>query len=156
MWYRIVYAILSLLLQNSCSLPQAPLLMSGFTILEYGIYTAHTDRKKEKCLIQTKTSHSTKNVSFNQKCLIQPKMSHSTKNVFCIAFNKNNKFQHDLWHFVIKGILWNRRWIAPSIGIFSHTCWFFREMHLVIMKLNNPPSFRAIRALIASQSTFEI
>ena len=26
----------------------------------------------------------------------------------------------------------------------------------LIMKLSNPPSFRAIRALIASQSTFEI
>ena len=26
---------------------------------------------------------------------------------------------------LLQGILWDRMWIAPSIGIFSHTCWFF-------------------------------
>ena len=56
----------------------------------------------------------------------------------------------------IKGTLWDRRWIAPSIGIFPQTCWIFYRNAFLIMKLSNPPSFRAIRALIASQSTFEI
>ena len=61
-------------------------------------------------------------------------------------------------HFILrfKGILWDRRWIAPSIDIFPQTCWFFYRNAFLIMKLSNPPSFRAIRALIASQSTFEI
>ena len=56
----------------------------------------------------------------------------------------------------LKGILWDRRWIVPSIRIFSHTCWFVYRNAFLIMKLSNPPTFRAIRALIASQSTFEI
>ena len=37
----------------------------------------------------------------------------------------------------------------------KHADFFYRNAFL-IMKLSNPPSFRAIRALIASQSTFEI
>ena len=38
---------------------------------------------------------------------------------------------------------------VPHMLIFLQKC-------ISIMKLSNPPSFRAIRALIASQSTFEI
>ena len=56
----------------------------------------------------------------------------------------------------VKGILWDRRWSTPSIRILSHTCWYFFGNAFLIIKLRNPPSFRAIRALIASQSTFEI
>ena len=40
-----------------------------------------------------------------------------------------------------KGILWDRRWIAPSIGIFSHTCGHFYRNAFLLMKLSNPPSF---------------
>ena len=40
---------------------------------------------------------------------------------------------------------------SPTDAVFL----FYRNAFL-IMKLSNPPSFRAIRALIASQSTFEI
>ena len=56
----------------------------------------------------------------------------------------------------LKGILWDRRWSLSSIRIFSHTCWFFYGNAFIIMKLYKFPSFRAIRAPIASQSTFEI
>ena len=56
----------------------------------------------------------------------------------------------------LKGILWDRRWSTSSIRIFSHTCWFFYGNAFLIMKLSKLPSFRAIRAPIASQSTFEI
>ena len=55
-----------------------------------------------------------------------------------------------------KGMLWDRRWIAPSIGICPQTWWFVYRNAFLIMKLSNPPSFRAVRALIASQSAFEI
>ena len=55
----------------------------------------------------------------------------------------------------IKGILWDRRWSSPSIRIFSHTCWFLYGNAFLIMTLSKPPSFRVIRALIASQSMFE-
>ena len=46
----------------------------------------------------------------------------------------------------------------PLSGFFpTHAgCWVFYRNAFLIMKLSNPPSFRAIRALIASQSTFEI
>ena len=37
----------------------------------------------------------------------------------------------------------------------THADFVYRNAFL-LMKLSNPPSFRAIRALIASQSTFEI
>ena len=40
-----------------------------------------------------------------------------------------------------KGILWDRRWIAPSIGIFPQTCWFFYRNAFLILKLSSPPSF---------------
>ena len=56
----------------------------------------------------------------------------------------------------IKGILWDCRWSPPSIRIYSHTCWFVYRNAFLIMKLSKPPSFKVIRALIASQSTFEI
>ena len=56
----------------------------------------------------------------------------------------------------VKGILWDRRWSTPSIGISPQICWLVYRNAFLIMKLSNPPSFRAIRALIASQSTFEI
>ena len=36
----------------------------------------------------------------------------------------------------LKGILWDRRWIVPSIGIFSHTCWSFYRNAFLIMKLS--------------------
>ena len=46
--------------------------------------------------------------------------------------------------------------MKPALRIFSHTCWFlFTEMHYLIMELSKLPRFRVIRALIASQSTFE-
>ena len=45
------------------------------------------------------------------------------------------------WCIDIKGILWDRRWIAPSIGIFSHTCRFSYRNAFLLMKLSNPPSF---------------
>ena len=57
--------------------------------------------------------------------------------------------------YLLKGILWDRRWIAPSIGISSHTCWFFYGNAFLIIKLSKLPSFKVIRALIASQSTFK-
>ena len=41
----------------------------------------------------------------------------------------------------IKGILWDRRWIAPSIGIFSHTCGFVYRNAFLLMKLSNPHKF---------------
>ena len=41
-------------------------------------------------------------------------------------------------------------WFFPTHADFVYGNTF------LIMKLSNPPSFRAIRALIASQSTFEI
>ena len=44
-------------------------------------------------------------------------------------------------HHFVKGILWDRRWIAPSIGIFPHTCGFFYRNTFLLMKLSNPPSF---------------
>ena len=67
----------------------------------------------------------------------------------------NNKSKHRIKYkillnkvhlYFIKGILWDRRWIAPSIGIFFPTDanFVFRNAFL-IMKLSNPPSFRAIR-----------
>ena len=67
---------------------------------------------------------------------------------------KNTSVQNRLLKYAtVKGILWDRRWSTPSIRIIFPThADFFTE----IMKLSNPPSFRAIRALIASQSTFEI
>ena len=37
----------------------------------------------------------------------------------------------------------------------THADLFYRNA-FIIMELSNPPSFRAIRAVIASQSTFEI
>ena len=56
----------------------------------------------------------------------------------------------------VKGILWDRRWSPPSIGIFSpHMLIFFYRNAFLIMKLSKLQSFRVIRALIASQSTFE-
>ena len=57
---------------------------------------------------------------------------------------------------LVKGILCDCQLRAPSIGIFSYTCWFFYRNAFLIMKLNKLPlSFRMIRALIASQSMFE-
>ena len=44
----------------------------------------------------------------------------------------------------------------PLSGFFPTHAGFFYGNAFLIMKLSNPPSFRAIRALIASQSTFEI
>ena len=43
----------------------------------------------------------------------------------------------------------------PLSGFFSHGCWFFYRNAFLIMKPSKLPSFRAIRALSASQSTFE-
>ena len=54
-----------------------------------------------------------------------------------------------------KGILWDRQWSPPSIGIFTHRCWFFYRKAFLTMKLNICLSFRTIQALIASQSLFE-
>ena len=42
-----------------------------------------------------------------------------------------------------------------SIRICSHTCWLFYWNAFIIMKLSKLPSFRVIRAVIASQSTFD-
>ena len=44
----------------------------------------------------------------------------------------------------------------PLSGFFPTHADFFYRKAFIIMKLSNPPNFRAIRALIASQSTFEI
>ena len=60
------------------------------------------------------------------------------------------------WCLVLKGIIWDRRWSTPSIRISSHTCWFFYGNAFLLIKLSKLPRVRAIRALIASQSTFEI
>ena len=43
----------------------------------------------------------------------------------------------------------------PLSGFFPHMLFFYGNA-FIIMKLSKLPSFRAIRALIASQSTFEI
>ena len=45
----------------------------------------------------------------------------------------------------------------PLFGILPHRCTFFTEIYLYFYskKLSNLSSFRAIQALIASQSTFE-
>ena len=59
------------------------------------------------------------------------------------------------WCRHIKGILWDRRWSPLSIRIYYHTCWFLYGNALLIMKLSKLPSFKVIRALIASHSTFE-
>ena len=70
--------------------------------------------------------------------------------------------KRDIWiwyhsnNALIKGILWDRRWRAPSIGVCSQTCWFVYRNAFLIMKLRKLPSFRMHRALIASQSTFKI
>ena len=72
---------------------------------------------------------------------------------------------HDITFWTLKGIMRSSIGIfsheivgesRPLIGIFSHTCWLVYWNAFLIMKLSNPPSFRAIRALIASQSMFEI
>ena len=55
----------------------------------------------------------------------------------------------------LKGILWDRQGSPPSIVIFPPKCCFFYRNAFLIMKLSNITSFREIRALIASQSTFE-
>ena len=44
-------------------------------------------------------------------------------------------------YILVKGILWDRRWIVPSVGIFSpHMRIFFTEMHLH-MKLKQSSKF---------------
>ena len=52
---------------------------------------------------------------------------------------------HTWTDYCLKGIVWDRRWIAPSIGIFSpHMLIFFLRNAFLIIKLSNLPSFRAI------------
>ena len=52
-----------------------------------------------------------------------------------IFLGKNLQFQNI---YVFKGILWDRRWIAPSIGIFSHTCGFVYRNAFLLLKLSDP------------------
>ena len=104
-------------------------------------------------------------MTFNNKSkgvvLVSSRCNHC--NAYYIScFNLNRRANQILnWNDneIIKGILWDRRWSTPSIRISphtGHTCWFFYGNTFLIMKLSKLPSFRAIRALIASQSTFEI
>ena len=62
----------------------------------------------------------------------------------------------------IKGILWDRQWSPPSIGIFPHICRFsfyrnelafFYRWNTFLMKRSNLHSYRV--SMIASQWTFE-
>ena len=64
---------------------------------------------------------------------------------------------HPTFHesLTLKGIRWDRRWSPPSIRIFPTHADFVYINAFLIMKLSKLPSFRVIRALIASQSTFE-
>ena len=45
----------------------------------------------------------------------------------------------------VKGILWDRWWIAPSIGIFSHTCGFFfyRNAFLLMHETKQSSKFQS-------------
>ena len=58
----------------------------------------------------------------------------------CLPYGRRPNWYH-ISYSAFKGILWDRRWIAPSIGIFSHTCGYFYRNAFLIMKLSNPPSF---------------
>ena len=64
--------------------------------------------------------------------------------------NENESFKIVLYYPFSSCLL--TIWLCVIFPFFSHTCW----NACLIMKLSNPPSFRAIRALSASQSTFEI
>ena len=106
------------------------------------------------------------NSSFGEHTQVQKKIHrfpnklwhfHQQTSTFVILLNSHNNIQYYVkaksW---IKGILWDRKWSPPSIGICSHPrCWFVYRNAFLIMKLSNLPSFRAIRVLIALQSTFE-
>ena len=66
------------------------------------------------------------------------KKTRRTKQIFIFIFYF---FLQKAYRTALKGILWDRRWIAPSIGIFSHTRGFFYRNVFLLMKLSNPPSF---------------
>ena len=62
---------------------------------------------------------------------------------------------HTYWS--VKGILWDRQWSPPALyqDISPQMQISLQKCISIIMKLSNLPSFRAIRAPIALQSTFD-
>ena len=68
-----------------------------------------------------------------------------------------------VWMCKISKLLWwLKEYMRSQVNrafyqdFFPHMLIYFYRNVFLIMKLSNPPSFRAIRALIASQSMFEI
>ena len=54
-----------------------------------------------------------------------------------VSFHHRSCAHCDINSFGIKGILWDRQWSPPSIGISSHTCWYVYRNAFLIMKLSN-------------------
>ena len=118
-------------------------------------FQGHAELKRDKCfpVLNTGISHASNNADASLGALVVSKMREMRRqNAWNASFASSCAVCGDRsrqLHFP------DRRWILPCIGIFPIMLFFYRNAFL-IMKLSNPPIFRPIRAVIISQSTFEI